>query len=42
MLKAPGDHAVSIVISGSERKRIILVVSGGREPAPVETPRYLS
>ncbi|HEX7490107.1 MAG TPA: hypothetical protein VF337_00195 [Candidatus Limnocylindrales bacterium] len=41
-LKMPGDHDVRIIISGSERKRITLVVSGGREPAPLETPRYLS
>jgi hypothetical protein len=41
-LKAPGEHTVRILIGGSERKRIALVVTGGRDPGPVETPRYLS
>jgi|ERR1035437_642197 hypothetical protein len=41
-LKAPGEHTVRVLIGGSERKRITLVVTGGRDPGPVETPRYLS
>jgi hypothetical protein len=41
-LKTPGEHSVRILIGGSERKRLILVVFGGRDPSPVETPRYLS
>jgi hypothetical protein len=41
-LKNAGEHAVHITINGSERKRLPLMVSGGREVAVPEQQRYLA
>jgi hypothetical protein len=41
-LKGAGEHAVHITINGSERKRLPLAVSGGREMSAPEQQRYLA
>jgi hypothetical protein len=42
-LKAAGEYAVRITIDGSERKRLLLLVSGVRETgAPEPQQRYLA
>jgi hypothetical protein len=40
-LRMAGEHTVRILIGGSERKRLPLVVVGGREAPSSEPPRYL-
>ncbi|MGA2512817.1 MAG: hypothetical protein ABSG37_04270 [Candidatus Limnocylindrales bacterium] len=41
-LKAAGEHAVRIMINGSERKRLPLMVTGPLEITAPEPPRYLA
>jgi hypothetical protein len=42
-LKAAGEYAVRITIDGSERKRLLLVVTGARETStPEPQQRYLA
>jgi hypothetical protein len=41
-LRLAGEHAVRITIDGTERKRLPLVVAGGRDASPPEPTRYLA
>ncbi len=41
-LRIAGEHAISITIDGSERKRLPLVVAAARESTPPEPTRYLA